>query len=67
MPGVFEGVPSPVIQKIIYPNGRLVIVIATEKKIRGWHWDHIDFEPFDIRILDHTPVPGDAEIEQIII
>ena len=61
--GVYRGMPS-FIQRIVYPNGRVIILITTGGITKGWQWDHTDWEPFDTNILNFVPVPRDATIEQ---
>lgn len=55
------------IQRILYPNGKeLLLIISAWDGIKGWQRNpgDIEYEPVDIRLLDHTPVPRTAEILQ---
>lgn len=50
-----------VIQMIIMPNGKQLLFLGLE----AWQrWPGKEWEPFDQKILDHTPIPKNAVVEQ---
>jgi len=54
------------IQYIEYPGGKELLLIASGIDVRGWYrniWD-VEWQPFDLRILERTPVPKTALVDQ---
>ena len=53
-----------VISRAELPCGKDVAIIRSGIDVRGFQrWPGEEFEPFDTRILDHTPLPGNARIQ----
>ena len=52
-----------IIQIITMPNGKQLLFLGL-KVWQRWSGKEKEWEPFDQKILEHTPIPRNAVVEQ---